>query len=253
MKDSFDQSYISNTLFHFVGRSAETDEERYKILSTILSSQVLLFDPHKNRPNAVPMFRMEDFRKLGEISSIPAVCFCDIPISNLSLHMSKYSKFGIGLKKQDLCRKGVRPVWYIPKDAPSTIVSSEMIETRFPAELLKILKSTSTIIDKLTEGTDIADQPNVLSKDEEIQKCLQALHSGHFFLLAEILWYFKFYDSSLPEEDINNFYYEREWRKVNSNLSFTQEKLDCVIVPSKSFRQELIYEFPQYKDIVEIR
>src|ERR1019366_7648127 len=42
------------------------------------------------------------------------VCFCDIPLGDLDLHMRKYSRFGIAFRKEFLLKKGATPVMYVP-------------------------------------------------------------------------------------------------------------------------------------------
>lgn len=245
--------YVSRTLYHFIGRGAVVEDEQYKILLKILTSKQLLFDPDGTLPKAVKTFDEGSFKFQGEISKIPAVCFCDIPLSSISIHIEKYSKFGIGFRKQVLCDKGVRPVWYIPKNSYSTIATSEKIEKRFPEELLKILNAISLIIRKLVDrDADISQSPNKLTDDNELQQSLQSLHPGYFFILAEIFWYFKFYDSSLPDEHLENYYFEREWRKVNGNLPFTLDDIDYIILPSKKYKDDLVKEIPCLNDKIKL-
>ena len=43
------------------------------------------------------------------------LCFCDIPIAELSIHVKKYSCFGLSFSKQFIIGKGGKPVLYIPK------------------------------------------------------------------------------------------------------------------------------------------
>lgn len=250
--DEEKQNYISSTLYHFVGRSAGNDDYIFGILTKILTERQLLFDPDQKKANATPTYSEDSFHKYGEISTVPAVCFCDIPRNQLSLHIGKYSNFGIGFSKERLIKKGVRPVWYIPKNSYSAIATSEKIESRFPSDLLRLLNSTSTIIKKLTEGTDIAEPANVLSNDPIVQRCLQSLHMSHFFLLGDVAWFFKFFDASLQDDDPNNYYFEREWRKVNADLSFDQKDIDRIIVPSKAYKDNLVQEFPSLKDLIEL-
>ena len=45
------------------------------------------------------------------------VCFCDIPISSLKLHMGKYKQFGIAFLKPFLVAQGANPVFYLVNDA----------------------------------------------------------------------------------------------------------------------------------------
>ena len=246
------QEYVSPTLYHFVGRSAGDDLARFDVLMKILESKVLLYDPLGRFPSAVPTFQEDTFRRFGEITMVPAVCFCDIPRSQLSIHTGKYSKFGIGFSKPTLMAKGVRPIWYLPLSATSAIANTETLATRFPVELKRLLHSTGTLIKKLTENTGIADPHNILSNDPELQLALSQLHQSHFFVLAEIAWYFKFFDATLSDADAGNFYFEREWRKVNGNIDFDFGEIENIFVPTEVFKAKLVSRLPHLERMVEL-
>ena len=46
------------------------------------------------------------------------VCFCDIPDSDLAIHVNKYSRFGLAFKKEFLIAKGACPVFYVANESP---------------------------------------------------------------------------------------------------------------------------------------
>jgi Putative abortive phage resistance protein AbiGi, antitoxin len=107
------QRYVSNELTHFVGRSLQTAEEQYRLLTeVILTSGTLGTMPEGSfqvcagggtHPASNDMVRY------------PMICFCDIPVPDLALHIEKYSRFGLAFKKQFLVPKGARPVYYVPR------------------------------------------------------------------------------------------------------------------------------------------
>ena len=240
------QGYVSDTLYHFVARQAASDDARAEVLLTILSDKVLLSDRTGRYSQGVPLFIDDAFRTAGEISTIPAVCFCDIPFAQLAIHTRKYGRFGIGFRKHSLIAKGVRPVWYVPKNGYSAISTMETIENRFPSEFSKFFNATSTIIRTLTEGTEIVDPHNRLSDDDGVQQALSQLHMSHFFVLAEMAWFFKFFDAALPFDHDENYYMEREWRKVNGGITFSAEEVTDVVVPSKNYASLVGARLPQY-------
>lgn len=71
----------------------------------------------------IPRYVMEplDYLDLKEIRKIcfPMTCFCDIPFSKVSTHMSYYGEYGIGLDKQAVLNKyRVQPIHYINGNSP---------------------------------------------------------------------------------------------------------------------------------------
>jgi len=64
-----------------------------------------------------PRFCLEDVHWLGyeefDYISYPMVCFCDIPLSRISEHVSFYGNFGLGMTKSWAEKNGLNPVFYI--------------------------------------------------------------------------------------------------------------------------------------------
>ena len=71
----------------------------------------------------VPRYVIEplDYLALGNVKRIcfPMTCFCDIPFSKVSTHMSHYGEYGIGLDKEVTKNKhGIQPIHYINEKSP---------------------------------------------------------------------------------------------------------------------------------------
>lgn len=71
----------------------------------------------------IPRFVMEPvgYLGLGEIKTIcfPMTCFCDILFSKVSIHMSRYGEYGIGLDKQAVLKHyRIQPIHYMNERSP---------------------------------------------------------------------------------------------------------------------------------------
>lgn len=85
----------ANTLFHF--------SSRYDTLIQILQSKFF------------PRLCLEKgYWHPGDMRwAIPMVCFCDIPLSDITEHTQKYGNYAIGLKKTWAMEQGVTPILYV--------------------------------------------------------------------------------------------------------------------------------------------
>lgn len=91
----------SNTLFHFT-KDLDTIKN---ILSDGLFWPIYCIEYDKG-PNVD-----------GTFNAFPMVCFCDIPLSQISEHLSDYGKYGIGINKQ-WGKEKISPItYYNHKDA----------------------------------------------------------------------------------------------------------------------------------------
>jgi hypothetical protein len=119
------QRYISRELSHFVG-GRKAEEEQYQLLLHVLRTGWLLHKPFD--PNQPRTARLDFSRPISRDKTIDyeVVCFCDIPISDLAIHVGKYSKFGLAFKKEFLIDKGACPVFYVPNDSPVPIQPDDL-------------------------------------------------------------------------------------------------------------------------------
>lgn len=115
--------------------------------------------------------------------AIPMLCFCDIPLSQVRIHIRKYggNGYGIGMKKKWAIDKGITPVLY----------------TSYKCDIYKkVYKVSKTLI------------PSVAEKDLSMEE--------------RLLYRIKRIKASEYEQYLNNtknnkrikFYNEREWRYV---------------------------------------
>ena len=108
--------YASDELFHFVGYSSPSDDNaNYERLKKVLGSSCISHFPHDGSWAKVSHTTTWDNRLEVEQLIVPFVtCYADIPFEALSIHTSKYGKFGIALPRWLLTKYGARPVTYIP-------------------------------------------------------------------------------------------------------------------------------------------
>ena len=87
------QNLSSNSLFHFVDN-----------LDWLID---ILGNGFKAR------YCLENFPKIDIPLAIPMKCFCDIPLGMIKRHMSRYGRYGVGIKKNYAKKNGVTPVIYV--------------------------------------------------------------------------------------------------------------------------------------------
>src|SRR5262249_34976341 len=125
------QRYISRELTHFVGRNlgkenkdpAAYEHEHYELLKRILDAGELSSELSRQTETLfgqeLQVMKTENKNALStnQMYSSTVVCFCDIPLADFHIHMTKYSRFGISFLKTFLIERGANPVFYIAKDA----------------------------------------------------------------------------------------------------------------------------------------
>lgn len=156
----------SNALFHFT-RSMEN-------LLGIL------------KKGFVPGICLENYSNLFNDSdndfkmAFPMVCFCDLPVSQLRLHMDFYGSYGLGMKKEWGVRNGINPVIYMHPGSDAAV---------YIGRLLGYLDSQNTSREAVV-----------------FRKCLRS-----------VIRQIKLYEGNVEKDGMQvskRFYDEREWRWV---------------------------------------
>ena len=230
------QRYVSNELTHFVGRSLPDDEARYALLVKILRDGLLTSDPGSPAAQA----RWEGvvgssytpgapFSEPGSYS-IDCVCFCDIPVPDLPVHMAKYSQFGLAFTKAFLITKAANAVSYWAANG-LTPGGGGTWQAYFNSQVANF----HGLIDSLR-----ADYPSVPAPRDNMDGRLEGLFGFVNFMLN----YTKLFDASLPDSHPDSYYMEREWR-LAGNIAFELQHVERVILP-RAFAGRLRRDVPEY-------
>jgi hypothetical protein len=192
-------------------------------------------------------------KKISDETAIKGqiVCFCDIPLAGLDLHMKKYSRFGLAFSKAFLVAMGANPVFYVVRDGivPGFHVmsvgpgSAEMVENPSRAELLDRLHSEAMALSDANYDL-IAD-----CKDPDLRSRLLRTENLRSLIYEGVLAFIKPFDSTEPEDGDNNYYMEREWR-VFGSVEFTLADVSRVILPP-AYVAPYKREFPAFSGAIE--
>jgi len=252
------QRYISSELTHFVGRGL-TEKKQYEILVKILSEGFLSHAPHVRSLGGNLNVNFNASFSKNEMYNPEMVCFCDIPFEDLTLHMNKYSRFGLAFGKKFIVSKGGKPVMYIPTSSiirADKELSPEAMaqfgaekDPYFKAKLLFEEHEIGGCFDEmireyhlLSELTrklflDTFSNPGV---PEESHR----LFALNLFLEFHIFSFIKFFDPSLLDNDPSNYYFEREWRVIG-NIDFKLIDITRIVLPVE-YSERFRIDFPGY-------
>jgi|ERR1035441_5054248 hypothetical protein len=231
------QRYVSPDLTHFVGKRFRTQAERYNLLKRILKTGVLKASPRLKPARPLTRAILKD-TDLGISTNqgcvLPAVCFCDIPLCDLPLHMRKYSPFGLAFEKSFLASVGAVPVVYVPaRGRPASLPYPGYGRQRVASQAV-CFDEVWRIVDRLDNRLDASPvQPR---KSQEAQLLAEDTRRVIEFLYFHIFSNLKFFDHRLNDADRRNFYLEREWR-VGQDVHFELDDVMRVIIPDRWHRQ----------------
>ena len=152
----------------------------------------------------IPNYCEEDlsFDNNEFVVGIPMASFCDIPITLLDEHNSRYGNYGVALTKEWAIRKGLTPIMYIANDDVLRSVyyhherNQKVIDWYNRIDVKKRLAE-----DTVLKGFPLEDYVKMLSAKQE-----------HAFN-THIIGYLKQYEGKYQKKSINN-YAENEWRYI---------------------------------------
>lgn len=230
------QRYVTRELTHFIGRRLPSDEARYELLRKILRIGKLTPGTMGRSTTATYYadFTKPFSRNLAVVSN--AVCFCDIPLADIDIHTSKYSRFGIAFLKSQLLRRGASPVFYVEQNS---VVYPHESDSR-GKEFDEFGKDYETLfnsdLNELVKKSGSKGSPAYLRYSRRRRVSM--------FLGFQVLCFIKFFDSSLPDDHPENFYMEREWR-VLGTLKFDIGSVHRVLLPVE-YASRFHSDFPSY-------
>ena len=249
------QRYVSNELTHFVGRDDTKPEEKFARFKTIIETGNLqagyLYPwdttaedradleekaPHflRQKPGETregPMWGSKPGSLMaGTLLGGTALCFCDIPVDDLAIHMSRYGHFGLSFRKSFLAERGATPVFYVAQDA---IVGGKDLEAGKPL---------GSVLDEIAR--DLA----ILSDSLRGNDPLPGSTTKPIFVLSQlyqrVLCLIQGFDADMDAREEKNCYMEREWRMLRS-LHFGLDDVYRVVLP-ESFAMQFREAFPKY-------
>jgi hypothetical protein len=222
------QRYVSPELTHFVGKGLSEDQQYSLLVNDILKAGWLMHPPIDDRqPNEVVKGSVlvggshtPDVDET-EAAYWQGICFCDIPVTDLEIHMNKYSRFGLSFLKPFLVGKGANPVLYVAENSqalsfglPDSLSGDEVWPRR------KVFKGNIQLLENYRQNLPI---------------------TLRYFLDMLVFSFIKYFDDSTSDEDEANVYMEREWR-VLGDVNFALEDVHRVFMPqcyAERFRADL--------------
>jgi Putative abortive phage resistance protein AbiGi, antitoxin len=225
------QNYVSTELTHFVGGALKTREEQYDLLLKILRDGRLECREGSGGIVIDPFSKFSSNRMIRP----DGVCFCDIPLKSLAIHMGKYSVFGLAFPKRFLVAQGANPVFYIASNSKLRFWTMADKRVAFHTKNRKVYfdKQFLEFYDCMREAKRFIHLRR--TGTPEANALISRLEGAQLFL-SSFFGYCKCFDASRMEDDKENYYMEREWR-LRRNLAFKIGQVERVILPQPFVRR----------------
>ena len=225
------QRYVSPELTHFVGKGLSEDQQYSLLVNDILKAGWLMHPPIDDRqPNEVlrgsPLVGGTHTPDVDDTEAVywQSICFCDIPVTDLEIHMNKYSRFGLSFLKRFLIGKGANPVMYVAEN-------SQALAFRLPG---------TTRDEPWPRRRVFESNIKLLEKYRREYRGKIPMHLEYFQDIL-VFPFIKYFDASAPDEAEANVYMEREWRVIG-DVKFTLSDVHRVFMPehyAERFRKDL--------------
>jgi hypothetical protein len=240
------QRYISKDLVHFIGRGKK-ESEQFELLINILKMKWLMHYPFNLNDVGNVYLNKQGKISDNEMFNPQMICFADIPIKDLSIHMSKYGKFGLAFSKQFVSNNGGTPVHYIPEN--SNITTDYIVDKGNPPKIKEIKEHKSEYYNKMfAEFHELFDKFESLVMEENKRSnngdLIFRVVNLNFFFISQVFSFFKFFNPTKADYDIDNYYFEREWRVIGQ-INFSLTDIKTIFLPEK-YAQRFRTEFPNY-------
>jgi hypothetical protein len=248
------QRYISKELVHFVGRGMSSDDQ-FELLLKIINEGWITHPPHNPNISGNLSVNPNAAISKNEMYAPEITCFVDIPVQDLSIHMQKYSSVGISFSKNFIVDAGGAPVYYIPAGAKVRHLKDidaedymKLTHEQLIAHLYEDISKAQHFDEMLKEYYELfnifRDISRKIDPSPGVSGLFKRVIELERFLSFHVYSYFKFFDHTLPDDDPDNYYFEREWRVVG-NVKFEICNVKTVFFPNK-YADKFRNSFPVY-------
>lgn len=253
------QRYVSKELTHFVGASLRSDEERqYSLFRHIIQTGILKSREYNESGGGLFYASLATPNAVGEPTLSTAVCFCDIPVADLQIHSTKYSRFGLAFRKEFLVQQGANPIFYVAKESVTLPVYRDIFEFGKPLPEGETRERRPYEIEpkqrydffEFWRGAHHQMCHQIVSAQQSPPPIPYEFMKGMWwsdysaFVNLYVFGFVKYIDVGLADDDPKNFYMEHEWRLLNC-ARFQLDDIVHVLLP-ESFARRFRADFPEY-------
>jgi len=199
----------ANTLFHFTSKK----EHLLNILKKGFYPRYCIED--------VKLSFEEKYQQLANTEiAIPMVCFCDIPLSQISSHTRKFGPYAVGMAIEWGIKNGLNPLMYVAPDSNPIKIFRDSISD-----------SISYLLGQYNENNSES-------------KKLRELADHIMYLIRYLKPYEgKKWDGNEFNGELMKFYDEREWRYIPDFYEMKKRSVEPVLEKSQYLDKTRMKEY----------